>query len=176
LGVLVAVGAIFWTSKLARKQIKDEHVLAEKQKANERALAEEQKEHERKLAERQKDLETLLQLSHHLTAWHDDLLRVLDEAYIGNPEELDKFMPRMKYQGPLNIFLALLGETESQRFRRTKYTEVINNVRGFERTALEEKAWAHFHRDPHLRTNWRKHLTESYNKAMEAISDQAKKL
>jgi hypothetical protein len=124
------------------------------------------------LAKRQKNLETLLQLSNHLTAWHDDLLCVLGKH---NQQALDEFQRGQKYEGPLYIFLALLGANKKFRVYK-KYRKVIEKARNFKEEAVREKEWEHFFLDQNIQINWPMSLTDTYKQAMKAISDKAQKL
>jgi hypothetical protein len=80
----------------------------------------------------QKDVEAVLKLSSHLTAWHDEVIRVVN---LHDVQALLTFIRNRKYQGPLNLLLALLGDSR-------KFKELVRRTNEFEREAQNAKGLA----------------------------------
>lgn len=72
---------------------------------------------------------TLMNLSSHLTVWHDELIVVVSSH---NQQELDDFRRRARFQGPLKTDLIVLR-------RKHKYSNVVEAAEDFEEKAIAVK-------------------------------------
>jgi hypothetical protein len=133
---------------------------------------------------RQRDLDALMQLSKHLTAWHDVLVNLTDVSIPTahqDPSQTERFKHMWEHMGQIFILNARLGERKRYLlFGSKKYKEVTEASICFVRWALSDKdnlSLLGFHDSHDSQLN--KQLvrcgrlggpTAAYKKAMDAIA------
>jgi hypothetical protein len=112
---------------------------------------------------RQRDLDALMQLSKHLTTWHDDVVDILHSS--ADPTKLDPHKRIWKYFGPFLIIIARFDARKRYMlFGGWKYEKVIEASKQF---AYFEFTAKNLDQGDYL-NNWDK----AYTEAMLAISKQ----
>lgn len=130
-----------------------------------------------RIANVQKDVEAILKLSSLLTAWHDDVIDVIDQHDL---QKLRSFMRNKKYPGQVDLLLALLSPSRIlPLFQRSrKYRHLVHAAREFEETAVQAKAEAYtffeleraqINRNDPIIQKWLDLLSRRYDRVLDEI-------